>query len=226
MNEAFSRTVSLIGEQAFDRIACAHVLVVGLGGVGGAALNVLARSGVGELTLVDGDSFELSNLNRQQLCTLAVIGRNKAEVAREYVLSINASAKAHAVGEYLSRDNVERILDVKYSYCVDAIDDIKNKTELIVECKRRGIPVISAMGAGNRTDCGFSVVDVYKTQNDPLARKLRRELRDRGVPSLDAVCATSPPDVKSGTPLSIAAPPIVMGAIMANRVVAELSKNR
>ena len=224
MNEAFSRTASLIGERAFKKLADAHVLVVGLGGVGGAALGVLVRSGIGELTLVDGDVFEPSNLNRQLLCTRAQLGRNKAEVAREYVLSVDPQAKPHAVGEYVSPENIDRILDTRYSYCVDAIDDVKNKVELIAACKQRGIPVVSAMGAGNRTDCGFTVTDIYKTQNDPLARKLRHELRAREIRSLDVVCATSPPDVRSGSPLSIAAPPMVMGAIMANLVVTKLAE--
>ena len=217
MQKAFDRTVSLIGEQAFDRLAQSRVIVVGLGGVGGAAAEVLARSGVGALTLVDGDAFEPSNLNRQILCTVA-------EVAAARVHGVNPSASVTAVSEFVTADNIEGILgDGRFDYCIDAIDDLKNKILLITACKRAGIPVISAMGAGNRLDCDFELTDIFKTKNDPFARKLRRELKTAGVDKLDVVCATSPPFVRAGEPASIAAPPLVMGAMIAGYAVKRLA---
>ena len=215
MQKAFDRTVSLIGEQAFDRLAQSRVIVVGLGGVGGAAAEVLARSGVGALTLVDGDAFEPSNLNRQILCTVADVGKNKAEVAAARVHGVNPSASVTAVSEFVTADNIEGILgDGRFDYCIDAIDDLKNKILLITACKRAGIPVISAMGAGNRLDCDFELTDIFK---------LRRELKTAGVDKLDVVCATSPPFVRAGEPASIAAPPLVMGAMIAGYAVKRLA---
>lgn len=201
------------------------MLIVGLGGVGGVVTECLARSGIGRFTLVDGDVFESTNLNRQILCTEQTLGRNKAVIAKERIISVNSKAQVDAVSEYIGAENMERILGSggkKFSYCVDAIDDIKNKIELIVACKNYNIPIISAMGAGNRMDCGFAACDLYKTKNDPLARKLRHELKARGVDSLDVVCADSPPLLRSGAPASIAPPPTVMGAMIAEFVISRL----
>lgn len=224
MQTAFDRTISLIGEQAFDKLARSHVLVVGLGGVGGAAVEALARSGVGALTLMDGDMFEPTNLNRQILCTVADLGKNKAEVAALRVSNVNPSVKVTAIPRFLSADNIDGIFAAtRFDYCIDAIDDLKNKVLLIAGCKRASVPVISAMGAGNRLDCGFAVTDVFQTKDDPFARKLRRELKAAGVAELDVVCATSPPYIKAGTPASIAAPPMVMGAMLAGYVVQRLA---
>ncbi len=222
METAFERTISLIGEQKFDKLMQANVLVVGLGGVGGAAAETLVRSGVGKLSFVDGDVFESTNLNRQLLCTLNEIGKNKAEAACERALSIVSDADVTAVPQYITQNNAAELLSVKFDYCVDAIDDLKNKVLLVSECKRRGIRIISAMGAGNRLDCGFAVCDVFETKDDPFARKFRRELKAVGVTDLDVVCATSPPYIKACIPASIAAPPLVMGAMLASHVVRRL----
>lgn len=219
MSTRFDRTIALIGEDGFAKLQIARVLVVGLGGVGGAAVECLARSGIGSLTLVDGDTFEPTNLNRQILCTRRNIGCGKAAVAKERVLSVNPAANVTAIGEYATAQNISQILSSGYTYCVDAIDDIKNKILLISACKGANIPIVSAMGAGNRTDCDFTVCDVYKTKNDPFARKLRHELKSAGIASLDVVCAQSPPIVHAGKPSSIAAPPLVMGALLANYVI-------
>lgn len=220
MSGLFDRSISLIGEERFVLLSSACVLVVGLGGVGGSVLETLVRSGIGRLVLVDGDNFEPTNANRQILCTLETIGRNKAEVARDRVLSINPDAKVTVIPEFLNGDNVDNIvLHNGVTYCVDAIDDIKNKVLLIKTCVENNIPIVSAMGAGNRLDCGFAVTDVYKTKDDPFARKLRHELRAAGVKGLDVVCAVTPPTVSSGTPLSVAAPPMVMGAMLANHAI-------
>lgn len=216
---AFDKTIALIGEAAFEKLRASRFLIVGLGGVGGIALEVAVRSGVGEFTVVDGDKFESTNLNRQILCTSDVIGEYKACVARARALSIDPDVRVEAVTEFIDESNVDEIISRGYSYCIDAIDDIKNKVLLVKACKAAGIPVVSAMGAGNRTDCGFAVTDVFETSNDPFAKKFRHELRQAGVLSLDAVCATSPPSVKSRSPFSLAAPPTVMGAMLANFAV-------
>lgn len=219
MSIRFDRTKALIGAEAFGKIEKSHVLVVGLGGVGGAAVEVLARSGVGKLTLVDGDSFEPTNLNRQILATEAELGMNKAAAAKKRVLAVNSKADVTEIGEFVTPSNIESILSAGCDYAVDAIDDVKNKVLLISACKAKGIPVVSALGAGNRIDCDFAVTDVFKTSGDPFARVMRRELRKIGVTELDAVCSSTPPLVRSGKPSSIAAPPLVMGAMLANFVI-------
>lgn len=219
MISAFDRTKALIGEENFGKLSRSHVLVVGMGGVGGAAAEVLVRAGVGHITFVDGDVFEPTNLNRQILCTAHNIGTHKAAAAVERAKAINPDIHAEAVNEFVSEKNIDRILAADYAYCIDAIDDVKNKILLVCACKARGIPVVSAMGAGNRTDCSFKVTDVFSTKYDPLARKLRHELKKCGIASLDVVCADTPPAVVSATPLSYSAPPFVMGAMLANHAV-------
>lgn len=222
MSTRHERTVSLIGEDNIKLLSRATVAVVGLGGVGGAAVEILARSGIGALILVDGDVFEVSNLNRQLLCTERDIGRNKATVACERVKSVCGETSVAGVSEFVTENNVDRILDGQISYCIDAIDDVRGKVALVTACKRKNIPIVSAMGAGNRLDCAFAVCDIYKTSNDPFARIMRRELKAAGVTELDTVCALAPPLKRSQTPASVAAPPTVMGAMLANHVITRL----
>ncbi len=221
MSDIFEKTKQLIGADGYKRLSEACVLVVGVGGVGGAATEVLARTGVGRLVLVDGDVFEHSNLNRQIMSSQSAIGAFKAEAAKERILSVNPSADVVAINVYFDDKSKDDIFNdgMRYDYCIDAIDDADNKVKLIIECKRRGVPVISAMGAGNRLDCNFAVTDIYKTQYDPFAKLMRRKLKDAGIASLETVCAATPPTVKLAKPSSIAAPPFVMGAIMADRAI-------
>ena len=223
MSKLFDRLRPLVGDGGTERLKASRVLVVGLGGVGGAAAEALIRSGVGELTFVDGDAFEPSNLNRQILATSRTLGRNKAAAAAERAAEISPDTVATAVEAFVDADNIDGILSAGFDYCVDAIDDIKNKLILITACKARGIPVISAMGAGNRLDCDFAVTDIYKTQYDPIARTLRRELKRLGVTQLDTVCPCSPPLARLQEPASAAAPPTVMGAMLAGHVVKRLA---
>ncbi|MDE6200467.1 MAG: ThiF family adenylyltransferase [Clostridiales bacterium] len=222
MSEAFVRTAALVGDDALVKLQKAKVLVVGLGGVGGATAEVLVRSGVGTLTFVDGDNFEPSNLNRQILCTVNDIGKNKAVIAAQRAVAINSAVNAVSIPRFVDNSSISDILDCGYDYCIDAIDDLPNKILLITECKKRGIKIVSALGAGNRIGCDFGITDIYKTKDDPFARKLRHELKKAGVESLDVACALSPPLVKHGTPSSIAAPPLVMGAMLANYAVAKI----
>lgn len=223
VDPSFDRTESLIGKDAFEKLKAASVLVVGLGGVGGAAFEVLLRSGIGRLTVVDGDAFEPTNINRQILCTLGEIGSSKACAAVRRAAAINPKAQVTAVEQFLTAETCDGILGSgKFDYCIDAIDDACAKVELARSCARTSIPLIAAMGAGNRLDCTFKVCDVCETSGDPFARKMRKLYREAGIEGLDVVCAASPPSVRSATPFSIAAPPIVMGATLANFVIARL----
>lgn len=219
----FSRSLPLIGEDGLARLAACRVTVVGLGGVGGYAVEVLARSGVGALTLIDGDKVEESNLNRQIAALSKDIGRYKAEVLAERVEQINPRCKVNAVCEMLTESNCAAFVDGS-SYVADAIDSLAAKAALAVYCTGKGLPIVSAMGAGNRAGwCDFRVADIYKTDYDPLAKKFRKMMKERGVRKLD-VCFTQMPPVQTGgtvasMPFAPAACGVRMGAYIVERLL-------
>ena len=219
----FTRSLPLIGEDGLARLAACRVTVVGLGGVGGYAVEVLARSGVGALTLIDGDKVEESNLNRQIAALSKDIGRYKAEVLAERVEEINPRCKVNAVCEMLTESNCAALVDGS-SYVADAIDSLAAKAALAVYCTGKGLPIVSAMGAGNRAGwCDFRVADIYKTDYDPLAKKFRKMMKERGVRKLD-VCFTQTPPVQTGgtvasMPFAPAACGVRMGAYIVERLL-------
>lgn len=222
---SFSRSVPLIGEDGLARLAASRVTVVGLGGVGGYIAEVLARSGVGSLTLVDGDKVEESNLNRQLVALRSTVGRYKAVVAAERVEQINPACKVEAVCEMLGADNCERLL-AGSSYVADAIDSLDDKVSIALYCTTHGVPVVSAMGAGNRVGwCDYRIADVFKTDYDPLAKKFRRLMKDHGIKKLD-VCYTSSPAVQTGgtvasMPFAPAACGIRIGAYIVEKLLGD-----
>ena len=219
----FTRSLPLIGEDGLARLAACRVTVVGLGGVGGYAVEVLARSGVGALTLIDGDKVEESNLNRQIAALSKDIGRYKAEVLAERVEEINPRCKVNAVCEMLTESNCAALVDGS-SYVADAIDSLAAKAALAVYCTGKCLPIVSAMGAGNRAGwCDFRVADIYKTDYDPLAKKFRKMMKERGVRKLD-VCFTQTPPVQTGgtvasMPFAPAACGVRMGAYIVERLL-------
>lgn len=219
----FTRSLPLIGEDGLARLAACRVTVVGLGGVGGYAVEVLSRSGVGALTLIDGDKVEESNLNRQIAALRKDIGRYKAEVLAERVEQINPRCKVNAVCEMLTESNCAALVDGS-SYVADAIDSLAAKAALAVYCTGKGLPIVSAMGAGNRAGwCDFRVADIYKTDYDPLAKKFRKMMKERGVRKLD-VCFTQTPPVQTGgtvasMPFAPAACGVRMGAYIVERLL-------
>ena len=219
----FTRSIPLIGEDGLARLAACRVTVVGLGGVGGYVVEVLARSGVGALTLIDGDKVEESNLNRQIAALSKDIGRYKAEVLAERVEQINPRCKVNAVCEMLTESNCAALVDGS-SYVADAIDSLAAKAALAVYCTGKGLPIVSAMGAGNRAGwCDFRVADIYKTDYDPLAKKFRKMMKERGVRKLD-VCFTQTPPVQTGgtvasMPFAPAACGVRMGAYIVERLL-------
>ena len=219
----FTRSLPLIGEDGLARLAACRVTVVGLGGVGGYVVEVLARSGVGALTLIDGDKVEESNLNRQIAALSKDIGRYKAEVLAERVEQINPRCKVNAVCEMLTESNCAALVDGS-SYVADAIDSLAAKAALAVYCTGKDLPIVSAMGAGNRAGwCDFRVADIYKTDYDPLAKKFRKMMKERGVRKLD-VCFTQTPPVQTGgtvasMPFAPAACGVRMGAYIVERLL-------
>lgn len=246
MRPEFSRSAMLLGEENIDRLAGVRVAVFGLGGVGSYAAEALARTGVGRFTLIDGDTVCATNINRQLIADQDTIGRPKAEVMARRILRINPSADViYRQVFYLPGEN-EELLD-GCDYVVDSVDTVAAKLSLAESCWKRNIPIISAMGAGNKTDpTRFRVADIYDTRVCPLCRVMRRELKKRGVPGLKVVYSEEEPmtpgeplscsdcrrcpaaDVpkptggKRQTPGSLAFVPSVCGLILAREVIFDL----
>lgn len=218
-----SRTVKLIGQDAMDALRSAHVLIVGIGGVGGSVFEHLVRCGTGKITVVDGDAFDASNLNRQILCTRANVGLPKVAAAAERARQIGYS-EVRSLQMRFEPQTADEILACPYNYVADCIDSVKDKVLLISECKRRDLPIVSAMGAGNRTECEFCITDIFSTQNDALARVMRKELRGAGIGSLDAVCDKRVAAKFDGVPGSISYAPNIAGCVMAGFIARELIK--
>ncbi len=226
MDNAFSRTRTLIGDGAMQKLKSARVAVFGLGGVGGYCVEALARSGVGALHLVDGDRVDITNINRQIIATRDSVGRYKAEVEAERVRSINPDCNVETSVLFYLPENSSSIDFSKYDYIVDAVDTVSAKIEIIVRAKACSVKVISAMGAGNKLDPSkFKVADIYSTDVCPLARVMRRELKRRGVESLKVVYSDEPPKTSGErTPASIAYAPPIAGLLMASEVIKDLIK--
>ena len=244
MNEAFSRTALQLGDDAVKRLAQARVAVFGIGGVGGYAVEALARSGVGTLDLVDDDTVAPSNLNRQIIATHHTLGQAKVDAAKERILSINPDAVVNTHRTfYLPQTAADFDLSA-YDYIIDAIDTVAGKIALIEAAKAVGTPVISCMGAGNKLDAtAFQVADISKTTVCPLARVMRKELSKRGIRHLKVVYSTELPlegqaPAEEGTPASDTRPaqkrakptpgsnafvPAVAGLILAGEVIRDLT---
>ena len=213
-----------------------RVAVFGVGGVGGAVAEALARSGVGTLDLVDKDAVSVTNLNRQLIALTSTVGRLKVEAAAQRIRDINPAAEVHTYPVFYTPETAGTFDFAEYDYVVDAVDTVSAKIDLVLRAGQAGVPIISAMGAGNKLDpSGFEIADIYKTSVCPLARVMRRELKARGVRHLTVVYSKEEPhtpkkplrDPETGKmiPGSIAFVPLAAGLIIASRVVADLVKN-
>lgn len=194
MLHAFSRSEMLIGEEGLKKLKQSKVAVFGIGGVGSYTVEALARSGVGQLVLIDHDEVCISNINRQIHATSSTVGQSKAELMKKRVLEINPEIEVVALKEMYTAETAEKLLDSSYDYVVDAIDMVTSKIDLIERTKAMGVPIISAMGAANKLDpTQLVVTDLYKTSVCPLAKVMRSELRKRGVKKLKVVYSTEVP---------------------------------
>ena len=194
MLNQFSRTQLIYGEEGMERLYHARVAVFGIGGVGGYTVEALARSGVGTLDLIDDDRVCLTNLNRQIFATRKTVGQFKVDVARDRIAEINPKAVVNVHKTFYAPDTADQFDFTQYDYVVDAIDTVTGKLELILQAQAAGTPIISSMGAGNKTDAAaFEVADIYETSVCPLARVMRRELKKRGVKHLKVVYSKEPP---------------------------------
>lgn len=198
MNPQWERTARIVGEAGVDRLARASAAVFGLGGVGSYAAEALVRAGVGRLCFIDGDTVELSNLNRQLVAERGTLGRAKAEVMAERAARVNPDCEALAFVRRYAPGDAEFLASLHVDFVIDAIDDVPAKAALAEDCARLSIPEASCMGTGNRLHPELlTVADIYDTSADPLARRMRRELRARGVARLTAVYSRETP-VKTG----------------------------
>jgi tRNA A37 threonylcarbamoyladenosine dehydratase len=237
MQEQFSRTALLLGDDGVQRLAKARVAVFGIGGVGGYAVEALARSGIGALDLVDHDTVSLSNINRQIIATHDTLGKLKVEVAKERIHAINPDCHVRTFPVFFLPDTVDTFDFSQYDYVVDAIDTVTAKLLLAEKTYAAGIPLISAMGTGNKLDpTAFEVTDINKTTFCPLARIMRKELKKRGIPHLKVVYSQEPamtPGADSDEPVELAGRkpvpgstafvPAVAGLILAGEVIKDLA---
>lgn len=223
MKEQFERTSLLLGQEALEKLTDSKVIIFGVGGVGGYVAEALARTGVGHITIVDKDTVSESNINRQIIALHSTIGRDKVEVLKERMLDINPDINVDARKCFFLPENAHEFDFSKYDYVVDAVDTVTAKLQIIMQAKEAGVPVISAMGAGNKV-CPdmFEVADIYKTEMCPLAKVMRRELKKRGIKKLKVVYSKEQPVYKGEVPGSIAFSPSVAGLLMAAEVVKEL----
>ena len=229
MREEFTRTAMLIGEESVEKLSSVHIAVFGIGGVGGYVTEALARCGVGEFDLIDNDTVNITNINRQIIATHQTLGRYKTEVMKERILSINPEAKVNVHNTFYLPENSAEFDFTKYDYIVDAVDTVTAKIEIIVNAKKAGTPVISSMGTGNKLDpTRFEMADIYKTTVCPLAKVMRRELKKRGVDRLKVLYSKEEPiklqaeEGTKSTPASISFVPSVAGLIIAGEVIKEL----
>ena len=242
MNREFTRSALLMGEAAVEKLQKSRVAIFGVGGVGGYVCEALVRSGVGAFDLIDKDVVDVTNINRQIIATHSTVGRPKVEVMRERMLDINPEVLINARECFFLPENATDFDFTNYDFVVDCVDTVTAKIQIIMQAKEAGVPVISSMGAGNKMDASrFKVADIYKTNVDPLARVMRRELKKRGVRKLTVVYSDEEPmtpinDSNSGeadavsqsvgrvkqTPGSVAFVPGAAGLIIAGEVVRQL----
>ncbi len=243
LNNAFSRTALLVGDEGMEKLKNAKVAVFGVGGVGGYVVEALARSGIGTLELIDNDRVSLTNINRQIIAAHSTIGRYKVDVAKERILDINPAAAVNTHQTFFLPETASEFNFYDYDYVVDAIDTVTGKIALVMEAHGTNTPIISSMGAGNKLDAAsFMVADIYETSVCPLAKVMRRELKKRGIDKLKVVYSQEKPIVpkndtsvindsqetdtdvrKRQIPGSVSFVPSVAGLILAGEVIREIA---
>lgn len=232
--EKFKRTQMLLGKDAMDRLKNSYIAIFGVGGVGGYVVEALVRSGIEKFDIIDNDVVSISNINRQIIATIDVIGQKKVDVMKKRMESINPNCKVNALDMFFLPSNEDSFDFSKYDYVIDAIDTVSGKISLISKCKEVNTPIISSMGAGNKLDpTMFEVSDIYKTSVCPLAKVMRRELKKRNIDSLKVVYSKEIPLSKNNEtneetnkpiPGSVSFVPSVVGLIIASEVIKDLIK--
>ncbi|MBQ6197245.1 MAG: tRNA threonylcarbamoyladenosine dehydratase [Lachnospiraceae bacterium] len=247
--DQFARTQLLLGQEAMERLYQKRVAVFGIGGVGGYVCEALVRSGIGAFDLIDSDTVSLTNLNRQIIATRKTLGQYKVDVMRDRMLEINPEVRVRVHKCFFLPENADEFPFGEYDYVVDAVDTVTAKIELILRAQKENVPIISAMGAGNKLDAGrLKIADIYETSVCPLAKVMRRELKKRGVEHLKVVYSDEEPirplegefgadadglgfseegkigGSRRSVPGSTAFVPAVAGLLIAGEIVRDLSK--
>lgn len=238
MDDIYQRTELLLGKEAVEKLKNARVAVFGVGGVGGFSVEALARAGVGAIDLIDNDVVAYSNMNRQIIATTETLGQYKTEAFKRRISTINPNCKVTAFNTFFLPETAHEFDFGVYDYVVDAIDTVTGKLALVEKAQEAGVPIISAMGAGNKLDpTAFEVADIYKTSVCPLARVMRVECRRRGIKKLKVVYSKEPPasrdtntakeienksEKRRSTPGSVSFVPSVVGLIIAGEVIKDL----
>lgn len=226
MENQYTRTIAVLGEDAIQKLKKCRVAIFGVGGVGGYTVEALVRAGVGAIDLIDNDTFNITNLNRQLYATHKTIGQYKVDVARERILDINPECQVTVHKMFYLSDNADSLDLSQYDFIVDAIDTVAAKVELIVRADECGVPIISSMGTGNKLRADlFEVADIYKTSVCPLAKVMRTRLKKVGIKKLKVVYSkeepiTNPDNIIGSVPFV----PSVAGLIIASEVIKSLIK--
>lgn len=225
MKEQFCRTAQLLGNENVENLFDKHVIVFGVGGVGGYVVEALARSGIGKISIVDNDVVNESNINRQIIALHSTIGKQKVEVLKNRILDINPECQVFVYNQFFLPENSNDFDFSIYDYVVDAVDTVTAKLEIIKKSKESNVPVISSMGTGNKLNpMGFKVSDISKTKVCPLARVMRNELKKRGISKVKCVYSEENPVIQTQTPASVAFVPSVAGLLIASEVIKDLVK--
>jgi len=225
MENQFTRTKMLIGDNGLEKLSNAHIAVFGIGGVGSYTTEALARVGIGKLDLIDNDVISVTNINRQIIALNSTIGKDKVEVAKERVLDINPNCEVKTYKSFFSPETSDSFDFSKYDYVVDAIDSVTGKLELILKSQESNTPIISCMGTGNKLHPElFEITDIYKTSVCPLAKVMRNELKKRGVKKLKVLYSKETPIKTEGQriPASISCVPSVAGLLIASEIINSL----
>lgn len=224
MDNRFSRTINMIGEEKFNILKNSSVIVFGLGGVGGAVCEALVRSGIGTIGIVDKDVVDITNINRQLIATEKTVGMLKTEAMRNRLLDINPAVVIRKYDLFYLPETADEIKLSEYDFVVDCIDNVTAKLELIARCKALNVPVISSMGTGNKLNPEMlEISDISKTSVCPLARVMRRELKKRGITRLPVVYSKEEPvKTDSSVPASMSFTPPVAGYLLSSFVIKKL----
>ncbi|RDY23992.1 tRNA threonylcarbamoyladenosine dehydratase [Romboutsia maritimum] len=226
-----TRTSLIIGDEGIEKLQKSNVIIFGVGGVGSFVAEAIARAGVGKITIVDFDDVDITNINRQLPALHSTVGKFKVEVMKERILDINPDIKIEAIRDIYNEETSNKMLSQEYDYVVDAIDMVSSKIHLIETCKAKNLNIISSMGMGNKLDpTKIEVTDIHKTHTCPLAKVIRKELRDRRIKKLKVVYSTEQPvelskKIMNGKKLtagSISFVPSVGGLIIASVVINDL----
>ncbi|GFI71155.1 tRNA threonylcarbamoyladenosine dehydratase [Clostridiales bacterium] len=221
MNKSFSRTIGLFGESGMQKLKHSSVIIFGVGGVGSYAAEAIARAGIGRITVVDNDVVDVTNINRQLIALNSTVGLDKVSVSKSRIEDINPLCRVTAIKEFY--DENSSIDLTEFDYILDCIDSVPSKLQLVEIAVKNNIKIISAMGTGNKLEPDkLRITDISKTSYCPLAKKMRVELRKRGINHLKVIYSTEEPKCRNVPPASVSFVPSVAGLMMAGKVIKEL----